>query len=78
MFIITDLPDSRNIYYDLKMIVMKTSFLDYYKLILDKVSFDQHLLTKEYKKARKNLSDWEVKHLDHWLQQHGLASRIEA
>jgi hypothetical protein len=31
---------------------MKTSFLDYYKMILEKVSFDKKLMNKEYKKAR--------------------------
>jgi hypothetical protein len=30
---------------------MRTTFLDYYKIILDKVSFDHRLFTKEYQKA---------------------------
>lgn len=48
---------------------MKTSFLDYYKLILSKVSFDQQLLRKEYTKALNLLDQSEVQELNHWCQQ---------
>jgi hypothetical protein len=51
---------------------MKTSFLDYYKLILDKVSFDKNLLRKEYSKAMTRLPERDRRHLDHWLRSKGL------
>jgi hypothetical protein len=44
-----------------------TAFLDYYKLILDKVSFDQNLFYKEYRKAVRNLQPHEITELDNWL-----------
>jgi hypothetical protein len=47
---------------------MTTSFLDYYKLILDKVSFDQSLLSKEYEKAKRNLRADEIGDLNRWVQ----------
>jgi hypothetical protein len=50
---------------------MRTSFLDYYKLILDKVSFDQELFRKEYHKARKGLMDHERDELNQWLLDRG-------
>lgn len=55
---------------------MKGSFLDYYKLILDKVSFDPVLFQKEYKKARKILEESEAKQLDRWLQTKGLNNNL--
>jgi hypothetical protein len=48
---------------------MKTSFLDYYKLILSKVSFDQQLLRKEYTKALNLLDQAEVQELNQWCRQ---------
>jgi hypothetical protein len=51
---------------------MKTSFLDYYKLILEKVSFDRQLLSKEYRKALKALHAHEAQQLDNWLKNKGL------
>ena len=54
---------------------MKTSFLDYYKMILEKVSFDQNLLVKEYKKAKNTLTQYETLMLDEWLQNSGLPIR---
>ena len=50
---------------------MKTSFLDYYKLILDKVSFEQELFRKEYRKAMNRLMDSEQDELNRWLQDRG-------
>jgi hypothetical protein len=47
---------------------MKTSMLEYYKLILDKVSFDRNLLIKEYKKALADLGHEESYHLKKWVQ----------
>ena len=50
---------------------MKTPFLDYYKLILDKVSFDQQLLMKEYRKALNVLTEQEAFDLQQWLSTNG-------
>jgi hypothetical protein len=47
---------------------MKTTFLDYYKMVLDKVSFDRHLFVKEYHKAVDRLSANEVADLNAWLK----------
>jgi hypothetical protein len=51
---------------------MKTGLLDYYKMILHKVSFDASLFLKEYKKAIRALQNSEVDHLDNWLRETGL------
>jgi hypothetical protein len=51
---------------------MKKSFLDYYKLILDKVSFDKDLLKKEYSKAMTRLPERDKRHLDEWVRSRGL------
>jgi len=51
---------------------MKNSFLEYYKIILDKVSFDPTLFTKEYQKATRSLRTDEVGDLNSWLQSKGL------
>jgi hypothetical protein len=51
---------------------MKTSFLDYYKVILDKVSFDKELLRKEYSKAMTRLPARDKRHLDNWAKSRGL------
>lgn len=48
------------------------TFLDYYKMILDKVSFDPKLFTKEYQKATRNLHSDEIGNLDSWLKSKGL------
>lgn len=44
------------------------SFLEYYKLILQKVSFDPLLLRKEYRKAIQQLRPDEVDQLEKWLR----------
>jgi len=51
---------------------MKTKLLEYYKLILNKVSFDANLFFKEYQKAIKSLQNNEIDHLEHWLKETGL------
>ncbi len=56
---------------------MKTSYLDFYKIVLHKVSFNSYLLSKEYKKAVRDLSEQEKKELRQWLFEVGLARRIE-
>ena len=55
---------------------MRTSFLDYYKLILDKVSFDQDLFRKEYQKAKKGLMDHERDELNQWVLDRGYPSLL--
>lgn len=55
---------------------MKTSFLDYYKTILSKVSFDEQLLQKEYQKALNCLRSSDARELDSWISQAGLYDRI--
>lgn len=57
---------------------MKTSFLDYYKLILQKVSFDKRLLVKEYQKAIKALQPDELEEFDRWLQANNLELNMMA
>lgn len=53
---------------------MKKSFLDYYKEILEKVSFDPYLLNKEYQKAIKLLNQTEVQQFENWVREKGLLS----
>lgn len=51
---------------------MKTSYLDYYKMILKKVSFDYGLLKKELRKANQILTQEERSKLRKWMLQNGL------
>jgi hypothetical protein len=51
---------------------MKTTYLDYYKMILEKVSFDSNLFWKEYHKALRTLPSHEASELTHWLRSTGL------
>lgn len=55
---------------------MKKSFLEYYQEILEKVSFDPQLLSKEYQKAIKCLNQSEVQHFNNWMQEKGLNSSL--
>lgn len=52
---------------------MKTSYLDYYKTVLDKVSFSHQLLKKEYRKALGILKPEEKVYLNNWMKDRGLA-----
>ncbi|UXP31726.1 hypothetical protein N6H18_15360 [Reichenbachiella agarivorans] len=54
---------------------MKTSFLSYYKLILDRVSFSEVLFDKEYKKAIKQLVREDRESLDKWVSNHPVYKR---
>ena len=56
----------------------KNSFLDYYKTILEKVSFDRRLLTKEYNKAKHVLGTSEIRELDSWLMGKGLFHQLDS
>jgi hypothetical protein len=57
---------------------MKTTYLDYYKMILDKVSFDSNLLLMEYEKAVLVLPSHEVTELTRWLNTKGLLTAHSA
>lgn len=54
------------------MCCMKTTFLEYYKNVLDKVSFDPRLFIKEYYKALRMLQSNEINELNDWLRSRGL------
>ena len=54
----------------------KGSFLNYYKNILEKVSFDTYLLEKEYKKAKSILTGSAAQELDYWLDSKNLVHKI--
>ena len=45
----------------------KKTFLNFYKLVLDKMKFDQQLFWKEYQKAIKLLNDKERNELNNWV-----------
>ena len=47
---------------------MPRMIYDYTKSVLERVSFDPVLFTKELKKAIKNLLPYEVEQLKKWLQ----------
>ncbi len=46
---------------------MSRMIYDYTKMVLERVSFDPVLFTKELKKAVKNLLPYELEHLKKWL-----------
>ncbi len=48
------------------------TYLDYYKIILGKVSFDPQLFSKEYLKAKQNLKSNEIGDLNNWIHANGL------
>ena len=52
------------------------TFLEYYKIILEKVKFDTTLLVKEYKKALKALKEQEIVELHLWLDSIGLRKSL--
>ena len=47
---------------------MPRMIYDYTKSVLERVSFDPILFTKELKKAVKNLLPYEIEQLKRWLQ----------
>ena len=51
---------------------MATSLLDYHKIILQKVSFDEALLLKELNKALNTLDFDDASQLKNWLASGGL------
>jgi len=55
---------------------MKTNYLDYSKLILDKVCFREDLLRKEYRKALNWLKESEQEELNKWVKDRGYPSLL--
>lgn len=55
---------------------IKNSFLEYYKMILSKVSFDTTLLQREYLKAVETLQAAEVEILNLWMRKQGLIQLV--
>ena len=57
------------------------TYLDYYRTILTKVSFDAYLFHKEYHKAIRDLNVQEMSELNQWIQSIGfdniLAEQID-
>lgn len=53
---------------------MRNSFLDYYKMILEKVSFDPDLFEKEFRKAIKSVEKNEADQLAAWVRSRRLRS----
>ena len=51
--------------------------LDYYKVILDKVSFYPELFAKEYKKAQRQLAASDALDLNRWVSQKGFEVLLE-
>jgi hypothetical protein len=54
------------------MIARNGAYLDYYKTVLDKVSFDERLFQKEYEKAARFLQPNELEDLKRWLYSKGI------
>jgi len=48
-----------------------TTYLDYYKTVLKKVSFDKYLFYKEYHKAIRDLNALEIRNLNNWIRLSG-------
>jgi hypothetical protein len=49
---------------------MKRTALEYYKFILERVSFDALLFEKEFRKAISNLLENEARELRDWVRNH--------
>lgn len=50
--------------------------LEYMKNVLKRISFDQQLFYKEYKKSKKWLSQHEVIELESWVEQNFLDNHL--
>ena len=53
-----------------------TTYLDYYKTILNKVSFDPYLFHKEYHKAMRDLNAQEMSDLIKWIHSKGFHNTL--
>ena len=58
------------------MLNPRRSFLDYYKIVLERVSFDIPLFQKEYLKAKQTLHPVEGALLDRWVRDSGFHDRL--
>jgi hypothetical protein len=56
---------------------MKTSMLEYSKMILSKVSFNRKIFRKEYRKSKQWLNQQEVYELRGWLRANKLLSTYQ-
>ena len=54
----------------------KKTFLNFYKLILEKVKFSPELFWKEYQKAIKLLDDSERNELNNWIYKNGINRKV--
>lgn len=54
---------------------MKKTMLEYFKIILDKVSFDRRLFKKEYRKSLLLLTPVEAYQLKQWWRERTLSNR---
>jgi hypothetical protein len=52
------------------------TFIDYYKIVLDRVSFNPELFAKEYKKAKRDLHTSEIGDLNSWIRSKGLQEMV--
>ena len=60
------------------ILVMKQSFFEYFKHILQSVSFDKTIFNAEYRKAFQYLSKDEMSILQKWLVKKGYLDRDQA
>jgi hypothetical protein len=56
---------------------MKTSFLEYSKIILTKVSFDHSLFNKEFRKALRMLQPHERNELQSWARTYFVSNEVK-
>lgn len=56
---------------------MKKTFLEYYQIILEKVSFNKDLFQREYLKAKKYLNAKEIEVLDAWVIKTGRLQLVQ-
>ncbi|MGK7397586.1 MAG: hypothetical protein ACNS62_23615 [Candidatus Cyclobacteriaceae bacterium M3_2C_046] len=56
---------------------MKNSLLEYQKMIIKKVSFDQQLTGKEYQKALRMLPEKEVSLFKRWFENEFKAEELK-
>jgi hypothetical protein len=61
--------------YQLIFLLMKKTMLEYFKIILDKVSFDRRLFKKEYRKSLLLLTPVEAYQLKQWWRERTLSNR---
>ena len=56
---------------------MRTLYLEYYKVVLEKVSFDRRIFRREYIKAQRVRSNKEIGKLNKWLEKNRLVEYVE-